>query len=189
MATCGVSTINFRSIKKQNKWGLQDQFIRSMNMRSKRNTRLIAILHFTRRFVLQLHEAHGLKSRNERRYVTLRPLNVLAAERGLRFRLNVEVKDAILFARQFIFGNDERSSALPQVQSAHVGRPHRTGENCRRQTNIPMSAMPVFSGCPLCARKRTFQATRVSCVLKKCIYFRNTQKQNVGAREFPCPTT
>jgi hypothetical protein len=65
---------------------------------------------------------HKLKSRNERRYVSRSPLNILAAERGLRFRLNVEVKDAIFFARQFIYGNDERSSALPQVQSAHVGR-------------------------------------------------------------------
>jgi hypothetical protein len=70
---------------------------------------------------------HKLKSGNERRYVTRCPLNILAAERGLRFRLNVEVKDAIFFARQFIFGNDERSSALPQVQSAHVGRSRWTG--------------------------------------------------------------
>jgi hypothetical protein len=95
-------------------------------------------------------QTHKLKSRNERRYVTRCPLNILAAERGLRFRLNVEVRDAIFFARQLIFGNDERSSALSQVQSAHVGRSRWTSETCRRQANVPMSAMRAFSGCPLC---------------------------------------
>jgi len=71
-----------------------------------------AALRLLRR-LLRVARKQGLKNRNERRYLRLCPLNVLAAERGLRFRLNVEVKDAILCARQFIFGNDERSSALP----------------------------------------------------------------------------